>query len=75
MLMKIAQDPRLAEPKHVSLLPLSWGTLYQITKLNNDTFDRLVRGGHIRPDVEQHEIVQPKDERRPCAILLYYRKP
>jgi hypothetical protein len=33
MLMRIAADSRIANRKHVSVLPPSWGTLYQITRV------------------------------------------
>jgi N6-adenosine-specific RNA methylase IME4 len=58
MLMKIAADPRLANPKHVSLLPPSWGTLYELTKLDDESFDRAVEQNIIRPDMERREIAQ-----------------
>jgi len=35
-LMAVAADARLANPTHVSLLPPSWGTLYELTKLPDD---------------------------------------
>jgi hypothetical protein len=35
-LMSIASDPRLSNPTHVSVLPNSWGTLYELTKLTDE---------------------------------------
>jgi len=32
MLMEVARHPVIANPKHVSLLPAHWSTLYQITR-------------------------------------------
>src|SRR5262245_6252616 len=55
-LMAVAEDPRLLT--HVSKLPPSWGTLYQITRLDDTTFGRLLDDGVIRPDVERKEIAQ-----------------
>jgi hypothetical protein len=34
-LMAIADDPRLTNATHVSLLPPNWGTLYELTKLDD----------------------------------------
>ena len=45
MLMRVANDSRLSNPKHVSLLPNSWMTLYEITKLDDATFDGALAAG------------------------------
>jgi N6-adenosine-specific RNA methylase IME4 len=64
-LMAIARDRRLANPAHGQLLPPSWRTLYEITKLSDANFQRLISNGTIRPDVERQEIVSVvKAERR-----------
>lgn len=63
MLMAIAADPRLTNPKHVSLLPASWGTLYEISKLSDEDFDVALAGGKIRPDVERNEVAAVKKEK------------
>jgi N6-adenosine-specific RNA methylase IME4 len=62
MLMAIAADPRLSNPKHVSLLPPSWGTLYELTKLSDEQFSVSLSAGKIRPDVERGEITAIKKE-------------
>ncbi len=65
MLMAIAKDPRLTNPKRVSLLPPNWGTLYELTKLEDDQFEAKVEDGTIRPDMERRDISQSmKAERR-----------
>lgn len=56
MLMAIAADPRITNPKHVSHLPASWGTLYEITKLDDAQFEEKIADGTIRPDVERNEV-------------------
>jgi len=38
-------------------LPLSWRILYELTKLADETFARLIADGTIRGDVERHEIM------------------
>lgn len=55
-LMKIAADSRLANRAHVPLLPPSWGTLYELTKLDDDTFDQKVRDGTINPEMQRKDV-------------------
>ena len=57
-LMAIAGDARLSNPAHVQLLPPSWGTLYELTKLSDDEFDSLLKKRIIRPDMERREIAE-----------------
>jgi hypothetical protein len=56
MLMRIGEDARLSNPKHVSLLPPSWGTLYELTKLKDDELEARFSSGAIRPDMERREV-------------------
>jgi hypothetical protein len=56
-LMIIARDARLSNPAHVQLLPPSWGTLYELTKLNDRQFEQGVKSGVIRPDMERKAVV------------------
>jgi N6-adenosine-specific RNA methylase IME4 len=56
MLMAIAKDPRLSNPKHVSLLPPAWGTLYELTKLDDEKFEEKVADGTICPDMQRQTI-------------------
>ncbi len=42
MLMKIASTLTLANPKHASLLPPSWGTLYDLSRLDQEEVEDLV---------------------------------
>lgn len=64
-LMAIARDERLTKPTHVSLLPPSWGTLYELTKLPNETFEARIADGTIRPDMERRDVsATVKTERR-----------
>ena len=55
-LMAIASDARLSNPAHVQLLPASWGTLYELTKLSDEEFDQALGKQVIRPDMERREI-------------------
>lgn len=55
-LMAIARDPRLTNGEHVHHLPPSWGTLYQLSRLDDETFGRLLADGIIRPEMERSEV-------------------
>ncbi len=56
MLMKIGADARLSDAKHVSHLPASWGTLFELTKLDDETLTRRIKEGTIRPDMQRREV-------------------
>jgi len=55
-LMAIAQDPRISNRAHVHVLPAAWGTLYELTKLDDDQFSARIADGTIRPDLERAEV-------------------
>jgi hypothetical protein len=65
MLMAVASDKRLSNPKHVSLLPPSWGTLHALTSLSDDEFTRGIEEKIIRPDMERKDVdnLRPQRER------------
>lgn len=42
ILMKISRDERLRKANHDSLLPNSWMTLYELTKLEDSEFEQMV---------------------------------
>jgi len=60
MLMKIASDQRISHTNrntnHGALLPASWRTLYELTRLEDAEFDQLIADGVIRPDMERKEV-------------------
>lgn len=75
-LMKVAADPRLTKATHGSLLPASWRTLYELTRLPDAEFARLAEAGIIRPDLERHEVNKVRllakveaDERRVLDLI------
>ena len=51
MLIAIAQDGRFV--KHVLRIPSSWGTLYELTKLDDETFQAALDEGVIHPEMER----------------------
>lgn len=56
MLMAIANHPIASNPQYVALLPPSWGTIYDCTRLPIAEFERGVAQGIIRPDMERNDI-------------------
>lgn len=56
-LMKVASDPRLSNSTHASNLPSSWMTLYELTGLDDDSFDEAAESGVIHPDMTRAEAV------------------
>jgi N6-adenosine-specific RNA methylase IME4 len=56
MFMRVADDQRLSKVKTLSHLPPYYATLYKITRLQDDVFERLLSDGTIRPAVTYAEI-------------------
>ena len=56
MLMAIAADQRLSNPQCIALLPASWGTIYDLTRLDDDELERGFREQIIRPGMERKDI-------------------
>jgi hypothetical protein len=57
-LMAIARDPKLSNAAHVQHLPPSWGTLYELTKLDDAGFKAGIENGSIRPDMDRRAVVK-----------------
>jgi hypothetical protein len=49
-LMAVARHPVLSNSAHVQSLPQSWGTLYELTKLDDDTLIAGIKAGEITPE-------------------------
>lgn len=56
MLMTIAGDRRIADRKPVSDLPASWGVLYQLTRLDDETLSGAFDDGTIKPDMKRADV-------------------
>jgi len=56
--MAIAEDPRLADSNrsHVNDLPASYGTLYELTKLDDGTFGDALKAGKISADMTRADV-------------------
>jgi N6-adenosine-specific RNA methylase IME4 len=57
-LKSIAEDPKLSNRAHVHVLPPHWGTLYELTKLDESQFQAKINDGTIHPEMERREIAQ-----------------
>ena len=55
MLMVVANNSVIAKAKHASLLPPSWYTLYELTKLDDTFLLRAIDSGTIHPDIERSD--------------------
>ena len=55
-LMAIAGNGFLANPTHVSILPPSWGTLYELSRLPKRTLSLGVRDGLITADMTREDV-------------------
>src|SRR5688572_26665444 len=54
-LMAIARDDRLAKATHVSL-PASWGTLYELSRLDDATLAIALKSGSINPEMKPKDV-------------------
>ncbi|MGZ5228033.1 MAG: DUF3102 domain-containing protein [Burkholderiales bacterium] len=73
-LMKIGRDPRIANAARVQLLPMAWGTLYELTKLPGAEFKQAVASGAINPAMtrEQARTVRVNVSHRDVVIAAPY---
>ena len=55
-LMAIAQHPVLANWTHVSNLPASWGTLYELSKLPPPVLEDALKAGRITPEMPRKAV-------------------
>lgn len=49
-LMEIARNEVISDSEHVPNLPQSWGTLYELTKLDDETLIAGIKAGEITPE-------------------------
>jgi hypothetical protein len=61
-LMAVARDPRIANRAHVHVLPPSWGTLYVLSKLDDEQWEKGIADG-------------PRAYSSLCSILTATRSP
>lgn len=63
-LMRVARDPRLTKGSHAILLPPSWYTLFELSLLDDGSFDRAIEAGEIRPDMERKDAERLRTAQR-----------
>lgn len=63
-LMKIGKDSRLMNPAHVPLLPVSYATLHEFSKLTDEEFDKAKETGILNPKVQRKDVTKFKREER-----------
>ena len=63
-LMRIAADDRLANVSHGIHLPPSWRTLFELSLLDDATFERAVQAGEIRPDMQRKDAERLRTRQR-----------
>jgi hypothetical protein len=73
-LMKIAADERLSKPAHMKRLPPHWGTLYELTKLKADVFERAVADGTINPKMTRKKVAALRERNRARPGLSLSRR-
>jgi hypothetical protein len=60
MLMSIAADPQISNPKFISHLPANWGALYELStlKLDEEQFAACIEKGSINPDLDRKTLIK-----------------
>lgn len=61
-LMRIAGNPFISNAAHVQHLPASWGTLYELTKLDEETFLSALSDGLINPETQRKDVAKLRDD-------------
>lgn len=56
-LIRIAKDDRITNTEHVRYLPVAWGTLYQLTKLDDETFAAAIEDGRINSKMARKDAL------------------
>jgi hypothetical protein len=69
-LLAIGRDGRLVEVQHVKLPP-SWGTLYQLTRLTDEEFERGIDSGIIHAGMERKDVRLLKPPKPQRAISAH----
>lgn len=53
--MAIARHPVLASPARSGQLPSSWGTLYELSRLESGALENAIAAGEVHPDMERKD--------------------
>jgi phage tail protein X len=74
-LMAIAADPKMSKAAHAQHLPAAWPTLYELTRLLEETFAQAVSVGAIHPRMTRKDasrIVRVQTKYTQRSIAPYY---
>jgi Protein of unknown function (DUF3102) len=55
-LMKIANNPILSNPTHVSHLPPSWSTLYRLCELPDQVLEEMLADGKLHCEITREQV-------------------
>lgn len=67
-LKQVGRDERIFA--HVQKLPPSWGTLVELTKLDDATFDAAMESGAIHPEMKREDVNRIRDDALRATGLL-----
>jgi hypothetical protein len=70
-LMEIARDQRFLPPDTLCRLPSHWGTLYALTRLDDDEFGEKLDDGTIHPSMTRGAAKSKYDERDPDTVKSF----
>jgi hypothetical protein len=56
MFMAIARHPILSNPNHGSHLPPAWRTVYELTRVDDETLTYALEDGRIHPGMERKDV-------------------
>jgi hypothetical protein len=68
--MRISADERLTNAKHISHLPPHVSTLHELTRINNETFERCLADGTIHPEMGRTEAAGLRPANVPSSDQL-----
>jgi hypothetical protein len=68
MLRAIWEDKRLQEPEILPVLPPGWTTLFELTKLDDETLSGLVADGVIKPAMTGADVAEAVEARRSRVV-------
>lgn len=61
-LMAIARNPALTDPTRVSDLPTSWGTLYELSRIEPDELKSAIEDGRVTPETQRKDAIALREE-------------
>lgn len=68
-LMEISRHVAIANPTHVSVLPPSWGTLYELSRLDAPLLESAIAAGDVHPELERKQATALVVEYRRAALI------